>query len=204
MLPGPMVQVGSKLEGLLRKVSFGVTERFFLHVRYILYLKLVVRRHIQLLLSSVSGPVQKKRKEYQCKRCGENGHNASTCKNLVDSIPSKFVKSGSYVIGSDPTTCLGLDRKIYVENGQKIEYRDNELQKAVKKILACTLVFGEDEFFATCEDILKLVQQTNIDTATDVLCKAIVCPKCIFHISSIPGSFERYLRGLLPVNCNMY
>ena len=158
----------------------------------------------QLLLSSVSGPVQKKRKEYQCKRCGENGHNASTCKNLVDSIPSKSVKSGSYVVGSDPTTCLGLDRKIYVENGQKIEYRDNELQKAVKKILACTLVFGEDEFFATCEDILKLVQQTDIDTATDVLCKAIVCPKCIFHISSIPGSFERYLRGLLPVNCNMY
>jgi len=114
------------------------------------------------------------------------------------------VKSGAYVVGSDPTQCLLLDRSIYVENGKKIEYRENELQKAVKKILACTLVFGEDEFFATCEDILKLVKQTDIDTATDVLCKAIVCPKCIFHISSIPGSFERYLRGLLRVNCNIH
>jgi len=83
---------------------------------------------------------------------------------------------------------------------EKIEYRDNDLQQAVKTILACTLVFGEDEFLTTCEDILNLVRQTDIDTATDVLWKAIECPKCIRHISSIPKTFERYLRGFHHVN----
>jgi len=72
----------------------------------------------QLLLSSVSKPRQKRREQYQCTRYGEIGHNASTCKNLVDSIPSKSVMSGTYVVGSDPVQCLGLDKRVYLEYGK--------------------------------------------------------------------------------------
>ena len=110
------------------------------------------------LLSSINGPKPRKRKQYQCKICGQYNHNSSTCPGSGDCfVSSTSIKSGKYLVGTDPAIELGIDRSIYMEYGGNISFERDDLQQAVKKILSYTLLMGEEEFVATFEDIVYFV-----------------------------------------------
>ena len=85
-------------------------------------------------MSSINGPKPRKRKPYQCKICGQYNHNSSTCPGSGDYfVSSTSIKSGKYLVGTDPAIELGIDRSIYMEYGGNISFERDDLQQAVKK-----------------------------------------------------------------------
>ena len=148
------------------------------------------------LLASINGPSPRKRKEYQCNICGERYHNSTRCPRIGgDSVTSKSIQSGTYVVGTDPVTVLNLDRRIYMEYGGRISCRIDDLQQAVNKLLCYTLMKGEDEFAATYEDIAHFVFNIEMErtSAISILEEALHDRQAIDFISSKPKVFLEYL-----------
>jgi len=108
-------------------------------------------------------------------------------------ISSKSIKSGIYIVGTEPAIELGIDRNIYMEYGGNISFQRDDLQQAVKKIYL--LLMGERKIVATYDDIVYFVFHTGMEpnAAVKVLEKALQDRQAVKCISPLPKVFFEYL-----------
>jgi len=66
-------------------------------------------------------------------------------------VPSKSIKSGKYVVGTEPAIELGIDRSLYIYMWNAVEtcLFNVTIYQAVNKILSYPLLMSEQEFIAT-------------------------------------------------------
>jgi hypothetical protein len=154
------------------------------------------------LLEPIVGPSSNKKKVYHCTKCGSMGHNSAKCPQVNANLHAKTkdLKSGEYVIGSDPAEECGLSKEIYLEynNTQQQKTTCNDFQLATNRILSYTLMLGYDEFVMTYYDILEFNNTTVEPLKTIVLREALNDTEAAMYISKYKGSFLEYLVN----NCN--